>query len=118
MLHGDFVGHDGADDLVLISVPERAESLASDVLHRFDRAMSEMGGGFSSRDVFPSLSIAVVIAREGAPAMDERMGRFSNGSSPADSGPPPHPGQVVELGRQLLRQIKADPACSMRLARL
>jgi GGDEF domain-containing protein len=116
--HGDFVGHCGSDDFCLITVPERAESLSSAILDEFDRAMGEMGGGFSSRDVFPSLSIAVVIVKEGVPAIPERIGRFSKGSRPVDSGPTLHPGQVVELGQRLLCQIKADPSCAMRLGRL
>jgi diguanylate cyclase (GGDEF)-like protein len=120
--HGDLVGHYGADDFILITVPERAETLASSILESFNAAMREITGSASPGGGFPTLSISIVIVQGGELSPHERTGSpaqaFSVARPSVDVGQPPHPGQVVRLGQQLLREIKSDPTCSIRLARL
>ncbi len=100
---GDFVGHIGGDDFILISTPERMEKLARRVIAEFDA----MAPGFYKEEdrsrgkilsvdrrgktqEFPLLSIAIVICH--------------NARKPLTSYP-----QVSQLGAELKKHAKRRP---------
>lgn len=76
----DFVGHEGGDDFVILTTPERVEAMAhhiltkfsADALHLFDES-DRVRGGFVARDRFgaevtvplTAVAIAVITSRPG-----------------------------------------------------
>jgi len=110
---GDLVGYCGLDDFVLITSPERAESLASSIHESYVRA---------SQGVFPRLSIGIALIQDAQTPSGHQGGRldgvFSNQVPAGERGKPIHPGQVSDLGLSLLREAKADPDLSICIAHL
>lgn len=110
---GDLVGYCGQDDFVLITSPERAESLASSILESYVRV---------SQGVFPRLSIGIVLIQDAQMLSKHQGGRldgvFSNQVPAGERSKPIHPGQVSGLGLSLLRKAKADQDVSVCIAHL
>ena len=94
---GDFVGYCGWGRFVLITLPERAESLAQTVVRSFEATMREWSGSSSLGIGYPGLAVAVVVAEDGRTI---------------------HPGQVTNLGQSLLSEERAEPESSIRVAQL
>ncbi len=110
---GDLVGYCGLDDFVLITSPDRAESLASSILESYSRV---------SQGVLPRLSIGIVLIQDAQMLSKQQNGRlggvFSNQVSTGTRGKSIHPGQVSGLGLSLLREAKAGQDASVRIAHL
>jgi len=92
---GDFIGHYGMDNFILLTTPERAEPMAQAVIQSFNIAMRDWSGSAPAESGFPSLAIAIVIV---------------------PGGQSPHPGQVSDMAQSLLRQAKVDSGSSVRIA--
>ncbi|MBN1583217.1 MAG: response regulator [Anaerolineae bacterium] len=94
---GDFVGHTGADHFILLTTPEHAEPLADLVIESFDAAMREWGGSAPTQEIFPRLSMAIVIVQNNRAI---------------------HPRQVYDTARSLLQEARNDRAHTIRIAHI
>ena len=94
---GDFVGYYGQDDFIILTAPDDAEPMVRSIVSDFVQATRGTSCSSPQEASVPALSAAIVIV---------------------ESGSSRHPGQVSGLGQSLLREAKADPASSVRIARL
>jgi len=97
----DFIGHQGGDDFIVITAPERAEAICQAVLTPFDEAIPDQytdddraQGYCVSHDrkgnevAFPFMSISVAIVT------NERRSLI-------------HPGQVAQIAAEVLKHAKS-----------
>jgi len=97
----DFIGHEGGDDFVVITTPERAEGICQAVIERFDAAIPQAydeedraRGYISSRDRqgrivhFPLLTVSISVVTNVQRSLV-------------------HPGQIAHIAAQVMRYVKA-----------
>lgn len=97
----DFIGHEGGDDFVVITTPERAEGICQAVIERFDAAIPQAydegdrrRGYILSRDRqgriirFPLLTISISVVTNVQRSLV-------------------HPGQIAHIAAQVMRYVKA-----------
>jgi diguanylate cyclase (GGDEF)-like protein len=105
----DFIGHEGGDDFVVITSPERAEAICSAVVARFDEAILDQyndedrtQGYCISYDrqghevTFPLMSVSAAIVT------NERRDLF-------------HPRQIAQIAAEVLRYAKSMEGSNYRL---
>ena len=102
-LHGDFIGHIGGDDFVLICDPERVSSLCQRIIKEFDAAIPEFydaadreHGFITSRDRNDSVQQFSIMTISIAVVTNERRDIAS-------------PVQVAEIAAQLKKYAKSFP---------
>jgi diguanylate cyclase (GGDEF)-like protein len=104
----DFVGHEGGDDFIVITTPQRAEAICRDVATRFDRAILDQyddedraQGYCVSHDrqgnevAFPFTSVSAAIVT------NERRKLI-------------HPGQVAQIAAEVLKHAKSMEGSNYR----
>lgn len=97
----DFIGHEGGDDFVIITTPERAEGICQAIVERFDGAIPQAyderdreRGYILSRDRqgkivhFPLLTVSISVVTNVQRTLV-------------------HPGQVSHIAAQMMRYVKA-----------
>jgi diguanylate cyclase (GGDEF)-like protein len=99
----DFVGHVGGDDFVVISRPERAETIAREIIRRFDSQVPEF---YSEAD--RARGYLQVFDRQGnafhAPIISVSVAIVSNEQRRLE-----HPSQVADLAAEVKRYVKSMP---------
>lgn len=87
---GDFVGHYGSDNFIVLTSPERAKPIAEWIVREFDAAVADIPQAHA-----PTLAIGIVIVKDSLMI---------------------HPGQIVGLGQSLLQRARAEPGNSFHIA--
>lgn len=99
----DFVGHVGGDDFVVISRPDRAETIAREIIRRFD---SEIPDSYSDAD--RARGYLEVFDRQGnplhAPIISVAVAIISNEQRKLE-----HPSQVADVAAEVKRYVKSMP---------
>ena len=104
----DFIGHEGGDDFIVVTTPERAEAICQDVITRFDEAIlhqydeEDRAQGYCvSHDrlrkevPFPLMTVSIAIIT------NERRELV-------------HPGQIAQIAAEVLKYTKTLPGSNYR----
>lgn len=97
----DFIGHEGGDDFVVITTPERAEGICQGVIERFDAAIPQ---AYDEED--RKRGYIVSGDRQGTivhfPILTVSISVVTNVRRSAV-----HPGQIAHIATQVMRYVKA-----------
>lgn len=99
----DFVGHVGGDDFIVVSVPERAEKIAAEIITRFDKAIPHF---YHDEDRVRGYLQA--LDRQGkpfhAPTITVAIAIVTNRYRPLE-----HLGQVAAVAAEVKKYVKSLP---------
>jgi diguanylate cyclase (GGDEF)-like protein len=98
----DFVGHIGGDDFIIVTTPERCETICKLAIERFDAEIEDFydskdleKGGIETVDRQGNKIIAPVLSISLSVVIHEKD-RFS------------HPGQISQIAAEIKKQVKKD----------
>jgi len=94
---GDYVGYRGQDDFVILTTPAAAEKMGKAIAEAYQAAGSQVRIGYAGGADLPELSIAIVMVNAG-----QLM----------------HPGQINQLGQNLLKELRRESAKRMQIVRV
>ncbi|MDP2922576.1 MAG: GGDEF domain-containing protein [Candidatus Omnitrophota bacterium] len=99
---GDFVGHEGGDDFIILTTPSRAENVANYITTEFDKRVRSLYG---KEDLDKGYIVAV--ARDGAikqfPIMTISLAGVTNETRPIDSY-----AQVTNIAAEVKKKAKKE----------
>ncbi len=97
----DFIGHVGGDDFIVITVPERAKSLAEELIRRFDACIPQ-----SYNEIDRARGYVEVVDRQGqpfrAPIASLAIAIIANDRRPLE-----HPLQVASCAAEVKNYVKS-----------
>lgn len=99
---GDFVGHEGGDDFIILTTPSRAENVANYITTEFDKRVRSLYG---KEDLDKGYIVAA--ARDGAikqfPIMTISLAGVTNETRPIDSY-----AQVTNIAAEVKKKVKKE----------
>jgi len=93
----DYVGYRGQDDFVILTTPDAAEEMGRAITEAYQAAGSQVRTGYAGAADLPELSVAIVMV---------------------DAGQVMHPGQINQLGQNLLRELREQPTKEMQMVQI